>query len=69
MEFIFILLLIFFFVLLYVVPVLAAIVVIGFVIKWISNKFSEHGEPNDDYPAQWECEVCGDSEDWHKHVP
>ena len=69
MEVIFLLLLIFFFVLLYVLPTAAVVIALAFVVRWIINKFKEVGDPHDVYPAQWECEVCGDTEDWHKHAP
>ena len=69
MDALFILLLIFFSVLLYVVPTAIIIGVAAISIKWIIFKFKEIGDPHDVYPAQWECDVCGDNEDWHKHAP
>jgi hypothetical protein len=62
-EFIFLLLLVFFFIVLYVIPAAIGIALLYIVIKFIVNKFSSYGEPND----LEICSICQDS--WCKHDP
>jgi hypothetical protein len=69
LEFIFILLALFFFVLIYVAPLLLVVAVLAIVFRSIVNKIAAHGDPHDVYPTQWTCDVCDDTEDWHKHAP
>jgi hypothetical protein len=69
MDVIFVLLLLFFFVVLYVVPTVIVIGLLALSIQWIMSKFRDVGDPHDLDDDNPRCFICGDTEEWCKHVP
>ena len=69
MDILFILLLIFFVTVLYVLPAIILIGVFALIINFIMSKFKDIGEPHDLDDDDPRCFICGDTEEWCKHVP